>query len=405
MSIEILQGTVVLPNRVLDKGQIVVEHGVIQAILEGESARRPTIDFGERYIAPGFIDIHTHGIAGVDTMDGSQDALAVMARRFAAHGVTGFLPTTMTERPDVTVRAVRAVHDFMKTQEVDHPAHARILGVHLEGPWISPQYKGAQNERYIVPPDEGSVRTILEAAAGAVIKVTLAPELPGADDLIRLLRSTGICVSIGHSGATYEQAMHALKLGATHVTHCFNAMAGLHHRQPGIVGAALLEDGLFVELIADDVHVHSAAMRLLVSHKGRERVVLITDSMSATERVNGTYALGGQEVFVRNGEARLPDGTLAGSTLVLDGAVRNLVALCQVPLTDAIYMASASPAAAIGLGSSKGRVSAGYDADLVVLDPNLEPVAVLVGGTLHWIEERDEPIAALPSRPHAPGGV
>lgn len=381
MSTQVLQGTVILPDRLAERGQIVVEDGLIQDLVEDTGRYSPTLDFGERYIAPGFIDIHTHGIAGADTMDATPDSLRIMARRFAAHGVTGFLPTTVTQSLELTAQAVRAVRDYMTAQERDDTPEAQVLGVHLEGPWISTHFKGAQNERYILPPDEPAVRTLLEAGGGAVKVVTLAPEQPGADETIRLLRMEGVHVSVGHSGATYEQTLRAVDLGATHVTHCFNAMTGLHHRQAGMVGAALLLGDLFAELIADGVHVHPDAMRLLIRAKGRDRVALITDSMSAAELPDGTYSLGGQQVLVRGGEARLEDGTLAGSTLVLDQAVRNLVRLCQIPLPDAISMAAATPAAAIGLDAAKGRIRAGYDADLTILDAELQPAGVFVGGT------------------------
>jgi N-acetylglucosamine-6-phosphate deacetylase len=380
MPTHILQGTVILPDRLLVRGQVVVEDGVIQEVLEENSRHRPTIDFGDGCIAPGFIDIHTHGIAGADTMDGREESIGLMARRFAAHGVTGFLPTTVTQSIAVTAQAVRCVSSFMAAQDRQPPTGARVLGIHLEGPWISPDYKGAQNERYILPPTEEAVRTILDAAGGAVKIVSLAPELPGADAVIRLLLAAGVIVSIGHSGATYEEALHGVELGATHVTHCFNAMTPLHHRQPGIVGAALLQDKLFAELIADGVHVHPAVMRLLVRQKTRHRVMLITDSMSAAELPDGQYELGGQDVFVHGAEARLQSGALAGSTLVLDAAVRTVVQFCGVSLLDAVFMAATTPALALGLADSKGTIAQGRDADFTFLDSSLHPQGVMIGG-------------------------
>jgi N-acetylglucosamine-6-phosphate deacetylase len=385
MPTQVLQGTLILSDRLMPAGQVVVEDGIIVDLAEEARGYWPTSDFGDHYIAPGFIDVHVHGIAGVDTMDGSQESLRCMAERLAAHGVTGFLPTTMTESLDITKRAVHHVQEFMTLQTRvtgEAPVGARALGIHLEGPWISPRYKGAQNEQHILAPEEGMVRSILETARGAVKIVTLAPELPGADRTIRLLREAGIYVSIGHTGATYTQALEAVHLGATQVTHCFNAMTGLNHRKPGVVGAALLSYELVAELIADGVHVHPDVMRLLIRVKGRDRVMLITDAMSATEFPDGTYALGGQEVFVRDGEARLADGTLAGSTLVLDQAVRNLIRLCPLSLVDVVYMASATPAAAIGLGTHKGKICVGYDADLTILDGTLHPRGVIIGGMI-----------------------
>jgi N-acetylglucosamine-6-phosphate deacetylase len=382
MKMQTLRGNVILPDRVLQRGLVAIEDGVIQSVSEAGAGRQPTEDLGELYIAPGFIDVHTHGIAGADTMDGAQESLFLMARRFAAHGVTGFLATTMTQSLDVTTRAIREVRRYMERQEEqdqDHAPTARVLGIHLEGPWISQEFKGAQNERFIVPPTEESVATILAEGNGAVKIVTLAPELPGAEQEMQTLRGQGICISMGHTGATYEQALRAVELGATHVTHCFNGMTGLHHRRPGAAGAALLCDRLLAELIADGIHVHPDVMRLVIQLKGRERVMLITDSMSATELADGIYALGGQEVFVRAGRASLGDGTLAGSTLTLDRAVRNAVHLCGVPVHDAVYMASAVPAQAIGLGDRKGQIRAGYDADIAILNTDLQPVQVIVG--------------------------
>jgi N-acetylglucosamine-6-phosphate deacetylase len=249
-----------------------------------------------------------------------------------------------------------------------------------------------QNAAHILPPDEGIARDLLAHASGQVIRVSLAPEMPGAHDLIRLLRGEGVSVSIAHSGATYEESLAAVEVGARHVTHCFNAMTELHHRAPGVAGAALLCDDLYAELIADGVHVHPAVMRLLIRAKGRERVMLVTDAMSAADMPDGQYEFGGHPVTDRDGVARLEDGTLASSTLTLDAAVRNLVRLCQVPLVDAVYMASTTPAEAIRLGGRKGKLIVGYDADLAILDADLRPIATWVEGRQAF--RRDDVIAS-----------
>lgn len=377
MSRQVVQGTLILTDRLVERGQVVVEDCLIQEIVTGEPRYPPTADFGDAYIAPGFIDLHVHGIAGADVMDGSRASLECMSQRFSAHGVTSFLPTTLTESLDVTRRAVGQIREYMAAP---HSGGARVLGIHLEGPWISREFKGAQNEAHILPPEEKTVGDLLTLAGGAVTRVSLAPEVPGANGLIRLLRAQGIYVSIAHTAATYEQVLNAVELGATHVTHCFNAMTGLHHRLPGVAGAAMLCDELYTELIADGIHIHPAVMRLLIRVKGRERVMLVTDSISATELSDGRYRLGGKEVFVRDGQARLADGTLAGSTLTMDEGVRQLVRLCQVPLVDAVHMASTTPAEAMGLDSSKGKLGAGHDADLTVLDSALRPRSTWVGG-------------------------
>ncbi|MDQ2741787.1 MAG: N-acetylglucosamine-6-phosphate deacetylase [Chloroflexota bacterium] len=381
MPTHVLQGSVVLADRVVRRGQMVVEGGCIQEIVTEGPRHQPTDDYGEAYILPGLIDLHVHGIAGADVMDCSREALALMARRFATHGVTGFLPTTLTQSLDLTRRAMVSIRDSM---DAPGDGGARVLGIHLEGPFVNRAFKGMQNEAYIQPPDEDTARDLIAQAPGRVSRVSLAPELPGADRVIRLLRLEGIYVSIAHTGATYEQVLDAIDLGATQVTHCFNAMTGLHHRRPGVAGAAMLRDELYAELIADGVHVHPAVMRLLIRLKGRERVMLVTDSMSAADMPDGRYTFGGHDVAVRGGVARLGDGTLASSTLTMDAAVRNLVHLWQTPLVDAVYMGSTTPADAIGLGARKGKLVAGYDADLAVLDRALQPVATWVEGRQCW---------------------
>jgi N-acetylglucosamine-6-phosphate deacetylase len=379
MAVRVLRGNLILADRVIEGGLVVVEDGVIAAVAE-DSRFATTEDLGSHFIAPGFIDLHTHGIAGADTMDATQESLSLMARRFAMHGVMGFLPTTVTQSLEATLEAIGQVRRYMEIQGERAATEAQVLGIHLEGPWISAQYKGAQNERYILAPTEESVRRILSRDDRTIKIVSLAPELPGAERAIEMLRNQAVYISVGHTGATYEHVLRAIELGATHITHCFNAMTPLHHRQPGVVGASLLRDELYVELIADAVHVHPDVMRLLVRLKGPERVMLVTDSMSATELPDGTYDLGGQEVLVEQGQARLLDGTLAGSTLTLERAVWNVVHLCGLPLHQAVYMASAAPAMAIGLGDRKGRISAGYDADFAILDANLQPIRIDIGG-------------------------
>jgi len=378
VSLQILRGNLILPDRLLERGLLVIEDGLIGEVREGDTGD-PTEDWGNCFIAPGFIDVHVHGIAGADTMDGGEGSLAAMAETLAHHGVTGFLPTTHTAPKDPVVKAIERVYLYMQRQE-GLPG-ARVLGAHMEGPWIAKEFKGAQNERYIALPTKESVNDMLAFHGRQVIKVvSLAPELAGAEDAILTLRRNGIYVSLGHTGATYEQALHAVALGATHITHCFNAMKGLHHRHPGVVGAALILEQVFVELIADGVHVHPDVMRLLIRSKGREKIMLISDAIPAAGLPEGSYMFGGQEVCVHNGRACLKDGTLAGSTLTLDEAVRNIVRMCNMSIPDAVYMATAAPAEAMGLGEKKGKIRAGYDADIAILDQDLQPVEVLIAG-------------------------
>ncbi|GGJ05264.1 N-acetylglucosamine-6-phosphate deacetylase [Alicyclobacillus cellulosilyticus] len=379
MAVRVLQGDVITPDGVMEDGLVVIEDGVIQEVAPA-GAYAPTDVFADSYLAPGFIDLHIHGMAGADVMDGSVASLERIAKRLWAHGVTGFLPTTVTHSLEVTKRALAAVCAYMEQQTANPVGQARVLGVHLEGPWIHPKAKGAQNEAYIRLPDVRVAAEVLAAAGGQVRIVSMAPEVDGALPVIRWLVEQGVTVSIAHTTATYEQAEAAIAAGAAHVTHCFNAMTGLHHRQPGVVGAALLADGVYAELIADGFHVHPAAMQLLIRVKGRDGVMLVSDAIMAADMPDGEYQLGDLPVTVRDGRATLADGTLAGSTLTLDQAVRNLVARCGVPLWDAVYMAATTPARAIGLGHCKGRIAPGYDADLVVLDRGLRPRATWLAG-------------------------
>jgi N-acetylglucosamine-6-phosphate deacetylase len=376
---QVLQGTLVLADRLARRGQVVVDGGLIREIVTDGPRHRPTVDYGDAFILPCLIDLHVHGIGGADVMDASPESLDLMAQRFAMHGVTGFLATTVTQSLDLTREAIVTVREYGDTPR---KGRARVLGIHLEGPFINRAFKGMQNEAYILPPDESIARDLVAGAGGHVTRVSLAPELPQAHDVIRFLRGEGIYVSIAHTGATYEEVLEAVQLGATQITHCFNAMTGLHHRRPGVAGAAMLGDDLYAELIADRIHLHPAVMRLLIRLKGRQRVMLVTDSMSAADMPDGQYAFGGHQVTVRGGVARLDDGTLAGSTLTMEVAVRNLIQLCHLPLVDAVYMGSTTPAEAMGLGARKGKLVAGHDADLAILDPALRPRAT-------WVEGRE----------------
>lgn len=376
MPAHILQGTLVLPDRLVERGQVVIEDGRI-AQLATDGRYQSTDDYGDSYMLPGLIDLHVHGIAGADIMDASVESLDLMARRFTTHGVTGFLASTVTQSLDLTQRVIATVRQYM---DAPREGRAQVLGIHLEGPFLNPRFKGMQNEAYLLLPDEEIARDLFNAGEGRITRVSLAPELPGASELIRLLRAEGIYVSLAHTAATYDEAIAAVALGATQVTHCFNGMVGLHHRQPGMTGAALVCNDLYTELIADGIHVHPAVMSLLIRVKGRDKVMLVTDAMSAADMPDGVYQFGGHDVTVQEGVARMRDGTLASSTLTMEAAVRNVMRLCDVPLVDAVYMASTVPAGAMGLGERKGKLASGHDADIAVLDGRLRPVATWVGG-------------------------
>lgn len=340
-------------------------------------------------VLPGFIDLHIHGSAGHDTMDATPESLPAISRFLARHGVTGFTPTTMTAPHPPTLAAVQNVAAALAAALAARPAApmpgASILGVHLEGPYISPHFPGAQAKENIRPANLAEFGELL--AAGPIKLITLAPEEPGADGLIEAALAAGIRVIIGHSAASYAQAIASFDRGVSQATHTFNAMTGLHHRQPGVVGAVLTDDRIFAQLIADTVHVHPAAMAVLAQCKGPDRLLLITDAIRATGLPDGESELGGQPVFVRDGQCRLADGTLAGSILTMDAALRHFLAATGWPLEKAWPVTSRTPAAALGIDDEYGIIAPGYRANLVILDDNLEVVATIVGGQIVYLRE------------------
>lgn len=354
-------------------------------VLLGRSFRRADVDFdrvitavepragdgsgdsGARYVLPGLVDIHTHGAAGGDFSDGDAAALSAMAAWYAAQGTTACLPTLMTLPEEALAGAVEAIAGGWPAEG------ARCLGVHLEGPFLSPGRHGAQPAAYLQRPDPALLRRV--DRRGTVRRLTLACELEGAMDLLRETAGRHT-VSLGHSEADYDTAMAAFRAGASLVTHLYNAMPPLLHRAPGIIGAAM-DSGAWAELICDGLHVHPAAVRAAFRLFG-ERLVLVSDSLRCAGLGDGTYTLAGQAVTVREGRAALPDGSLAGSTISLLEGVRRAVGF-GIPLEAAAYAASTAPARAMG-AVDIGAIAPGRRADLLVLDEALEPVQVYIGG-------------------------
>ncbi|MBX2998447.1 MAG: N-acetylglucosamine-6-phosphate deacetylase [Caldilineaceae bacterium] len=332
-------------------------------------------------VLPGFIDVHIHGSNGFDTMDATPDALHAMSRFLARHGVTGFYATTMTASHAATLAAVQNAATVIE----DPLPGARLLGVHLEGPYLSPEFPGAQKKAYVRDPNLAEFDELI--AAGPVRLITLAPERPGADILIERARARGIIVILGHTAATYEQATDAIRRGAGQATHTFNAMTGLHHRQPGMVGATLSNDAIYAQIIPDNIHVHPAAMAILARCKGPDRTLLITDAIRAAGLPEGATELGGQPVTVRDGACRLADGTLAGSIVTMDLALRNFLQAADWSLAHGWPVSSRSAARSLGLDDELGTIAPGYRADLVLLDRNLDIVATLVGGRLVYLRD------------------
>jgi N-acetylglucosamine-6-phosphate deacetylase len=322
------------------------------------------------YLSAGFIDIHVHGCAGIDTMDERVDGITLLSEKLAQTGVTAFLPTTMTMRFDQMERTFIRIRTAM-----GNAPGAQVLGCHLEGPFINKNFKGAQDSAYILPPDFGKVKDYVD-----VIKIiTMAPEWPESAVFIRRCIDKGMTVALGHSAISYEEAMASIKEGVSHITHIFNALTPFHHRHPGVVGAAADSD-VTCELIADNIHVHPAAQRLLLKIKGFDKIILITDAMRASLMSDGKYDFGGQIVTVQDGKARLASGVIAGSVLTLNQAVFNFKQTSGLDLAKVISMVTVNPAERLGIAERKGSIAVGKDADMVIFDDTLAIHMTIVRG-------------------------
>jgi N-acetylglucosamine-6-phosphate deacetylase len=386
----LIKGVTLYAPESLGQGSVLIEGAQIAAVYRAGAtppAGARTIELNGTNLGPGLIDLHVHGVDGVELMPGNaphssqcvdrpeDGAVVHMARFLARHGVTGFLPTTVTASMEATEIAVGRVRRAMQAQMEG----ARVLGIHLEGPYLSVERLGAQSPDHCVPPSQASVEHMISLIEGLPCIVTLAPEVPGGLDAIRAFVRAGAVVSIGHTVASAEQAKAAFAAGATQVTHMFNGMPPMHHRRPGVVGTALTTEGVCVELIADGVHLHPTVVRLAIAAKGVEGVLLVSDAMAATGCADGEYVLGPVKVVVRDGEARLESGALAGSTLTLERAVSN-VARWTADLAAAWQMASLNPAHQLGIADHTGRLAPGYKADLVALDEVGQVVLTMVDG-------------------------
>jgi N-acetylglucosamine-6-phosphate deacetylase len=375
-----LIGDVVLPDRIMEGGTLIIDEERISGVfpkdqsppLEGMDRR----DHRGHYITPGLIDIHLHGAMGRDVMDADATGLAEIAVYQARCGVTGFVPTTLAAPLEAVENAVGRVREAMADA-----AAAEILGLYLEAPFLNLKKKGAQNPEFIRPIRAEDVRRLAEAVRSLPTIITVAPEVGANMEFIPALKKNGWVVSIGHSDADYAQAILAFERGVSHATHLYNAMSGFLPREPGVIGAVLESDGVTAELIADGIHVHPAALRLAVRQKGPDRVCLITDSMNASGLGDGDFRVGGLEVSVRGGQARLKDsGALAGSVLTLNRAVANIVEWTATPVPHAVRMASLTPARVIGLGADLGSLEVGKRANVAVFDREFNPLAVYIRG-------------------------
>ncbi|MCP9944296.1 N-acetylglucosamine-6-phosphate deacetylase [Streptomyces somaliensis] len=382
---EVLAGArVVLPTGVVEGGRVAVEGA---RITDGARvpADAPALDLAGHWLVPGFVDLHNHGGGGASFTSGTPEEVLRGVRTHRAHGTTTLVASTVTGDLDSLARRAGELAELAEQGD--------IAGIHFEGPFISPCRKGAHSAALLRDPDPAEVRALVAAARGHARMVTLAPELPGGLDSVRLLAEHGVIAAVGHTDATYERTVEAVEAGATVATHLFNAMPGLGHRAPGPVAALLEDERVTVELINDGVHLHPAALRLAFRQAGADRVAFITDAMDAAGFGDGTYRLGPLEVEVREGVARLAEGgAIAGSTLTLDTAFRRAATVDGLPVEAVVRALSANPAKLLGLDDRIGSIEPGKDADLVVLDEGFAVRGVMRKG--RWVVD---PRAGRPS--------
>lgn len=381
MGTAIVNGILLTPDEQISGQAVIVEGGRIARIdpvglIEAQSNM---IDARGFYVTPGLIDLHVHGAFGFDTMDATPEAIHSMGRFFARHGVTSYLPTTITASAEATLAAIQNIGAMSLPSDGAWP-----LGIHLEGPYLSHDYCGAQPAQYLRPADIKEYKLWLEN--GQVRLITVAPEVEGVLGLIKAGAEVGIEFAAGHSGASYEQMRLAIELGLHQVTHTFNGMSLLHHRSPSVLGAALSEERLRCQIIADGVHVHPAVVKLLVKTKGIDRTILISDAMRATGLPDGDYALGDQQVHVKGGVARTQAGGLAGSTLTLDQALRNIMHFADLSFQEALPMATRVPAAAMNWEGKKGVIAPNADADILIMDDRYQVRLTMIGGRVVYCD-------------------
>jgi N-acetylglucosamine-6-phosphate deacetylase len=373
----------VTPVEWIEAPVVVIEDGHIASLASRTATQIPEgrrLDFQDLILAPGFIDIHIHGGAGRDVMEADDSALAQIERQLTQHGVTAYLPTTVTASQEKILKALDGLGKLI-AMENKNPGRAVPLGIHLEGPFISHEKRGVHPTQDLVLPSRQTFDRFWQASAGTIRMMTIAPELPGAAETIRHARTLGVHSSLGHSNATYQEAQSGISAGADHATHTFNAMRALDHRDPGIAGAVMENDELTADIIADGIHVHPSVLKLFLRAKGADRAILITDAISATDMPDGIYSLGGLEVQVSNGRCEY-QGKLAGSVLTLDRAIRNVMAFAGWQLQQAIKLATLNPAQRLGISDQRGLLAPGRRADLVVLTPEGQVVQTIIGGEI-----------------------
>jgi len=381
MNIALVGGKIVTPFRVVDNGTIVIKEKKIYELGKSSDVKIPdkfkVIDVSGKVITPGFVDLLVHGGKGYGFADEAEESIGVVSEYFLSHGSTTVLASLFAKPEEQLLNDLRRLADYIE----DHPT-ANIKGIHMEGPYLNKELKGAMNESYLWKPTVESFGKIWEASRGHIKIMTIAPEIPGAINVMRAAANYGVVLSIGHSMANYSEIEVAIDNGAAHVTHIFNAMRPFHHRNPGVVLSALLRNELKIELIADTLHVHPAVMELLLKLKGSSGIVLVSDSIRAGGMHEGEYEFADQKVFMKNHKAVLEDGTLAGSTLTLNKAIKNMVETANAKLTEAVRMASLNGAKVIGMEQHKGILAAGKDADIVVLNDDYSVEMTIIAGKI-----------------------
>ncbi|MGO4344037.1 N-acetylglucosamine-6-phosphate deacetylase [Paenibacillus sp. MCAF9] len=374
---------IVQPDVILPTSTVWIRNGIIDKIENNHTPLSPLpeeeyelIDGNGQWLIPGMIDVHIHGANGFDMMDGTETSIQEVSRVCAATGCTSFLATSVSSTMDELLAMIRSVKRVVGLE-----VGAKIAGLHLEGPYLNPKRKGMQNEKYLRHPDLGEMKRIFEEADGLIKMVTIAPELPGGMELLSYLKEMGVIIAVAHSDATYEEAKLAFDAGASHVTHCFNGMRPIHHRDPGLVAAAFEADHVSIQAIVDGVHLHPAIVRLMHRIKGPENMVLITDALQAMGLGDGSYLFGGHQVTVTNGVAQLADGTLASSVVTMNEALR-FTTETGISLLDAIQMASTTPARILGMDHKTGTIKTGLDADLVLLNELFQVEWTMIKGNV-----------------------
>lgn len=385
MKVLVKNVNIVTPYEIIYGHGVLIEKGVIKRIDKEENFKRGNvdnvIDGQHNFLAPGFIDIHNHGNSGYDFMDSTEEAIDNIADFHLQNGVTSFLGTIITSSYEDMKKAIQNIVDY-KNKEIK----SKIIGIHLEGPFFSMEKKGAQPAKHIKGPDLNEIKELEELSNGMLKVVSIAPELEGASSVIRYLKSKNIISAMAHSNATFEQAKKGVHEGITLATHLYNGMRSFSHREPGIIGVSLTDDRVYCEIIYDRIHLHDGSVDIALRTKGVEKIILVSDAMRAAGLDDGEYELGGQKVLVKKGEARLESGALAGSTLNLRDAVYNMVYKKNVPIHEAVRMASLNSAKAIGVDNKKGSIEVGKDADLILFDREINILASMVGGKTIWLK-------------------